>query len=505
MILLPKFEEGIIKTAIPHAREVTNSIAVPHKVTETRVLNNIGYDVPSPIYYYYDWPNGKGYTPYESQVETAAFLTKFKRAFVLNDIGCGKTLSALWALDYMMTQGDVGKVLIVSPLSTIEQVWKDEVFLNFTNRKTTVLKGSKAKRLKLLAEDVDFYIINPEGVCVIWEELLERKDIDHILVDEVAEYKEARTSKFAALETLIKSGKSAWGMTGTPTPSAPTDAWAQIKLINPKNTSKYFNRFRTETMTQVTNYKWVAKEDAHERVISAMQPAIRYTRDECYDLPDATSIDLEVELSKEQTDAYKQMRDTLVTEYNNGEIQAANEGIKMSKLIQIAAGMVLDSEGVAQQLPCSKRLNELTSVITNAGTKVIVFVPFRSMLEMVRKEVAKKWETAVVHGGVSPNARREIFSAFQGGAGGPHVLVAHPKCMAHGLTLTEAATIVWYAPYPNSNIYTQANGRITRNPQKNNQFFIHLQGTEIERRVYKKLRDNQATQGSLLEMFENNS
>lgn len=509
LVVLPTYEQGLIQASIPHASITSAGVLVPHKVTETRILNNKGYEVPSPIYYYYDWPNSQGFTPYESQVETAAFLTKHRRGFVLNEIGCGKSLSALWAMDFMLTQGDVNKILITSPLSTLNRVWGDALWMNFPNRKFNILHGSKAKRLKLLAEDVDFYIINPDGVKVIWEELVARKDIDHILIDECSEYRSSQTDKYKVMEVLVKSGKTIWGMSGTPCPNSPTDAWGQVKLINPVNVPPYFNRFRAETMNKITEYKWAPKFDALERVHKAMQPAIRFSRDECYDLPEATYVDLEVELSKEQTTAYKEMKDSLVTEYNNGEISAANEGVKMSKLIQIAGGMVYGSDGQAHELPCSKRLEELKSNIRNAGTKVIVFVPFTAMTKMIEKSLAKNyatgagWMTAVINGSVSSKKRDEIFAAFQSKSPDPQVLIAHPKCMSHGLTLTEAATIIWYAPYANSEVYTQANGRISRSPQKNNQFFIHLQGTEIERRVYKKLRDNQSLQGTLLELFEN--
>ncbi len=509
-VIIPPNESGIITNAIPHSVKSVHGVLVPHGATETRILNNLGYRVPSPIYYYYDWPNSQGFKPYEAQVETAAFLTYYRHGFVLNEIGTGKTLASLWALDFLIQQKDISSVLIVSPLSTLNRVWADAIWMNFPHRQLKVLHGTKAKRLKLLSEKADFYIINPDGVKIMWEDICKRKDIDHILIDECAEFRNTQTDKWKALDTVVKSGKTIWGMTGTPTPNAPTDAWGQVKLINPAKVPKYFNRFRMETMIKITDFKWVPKQDALEKVHAVMQPAIRYTRDECYDLPDATYVDLEVELSKEQQSAYNEMRQSLITEYANGEISAANEGVKMSKLIQIAGGVVYDSEGKAVILPCSKRIEELKSNITNAGTKVIVFVPFTEMTYMIEKALAKNfatgagWTTAVVNGSVSSKKRDEIFARFQSSSQDPHVLIAHPKCMSHGLTLTEASTIIWYAPYANSEVYTQANGRISRSPQKNNQVYIHLQGSEIERRVYKKLRDNQSLQGTLLEMFEIN-
>jgi SNF2 family DNA or RNA helicase len=71
--------------------------------------------------------------------------------------------------------------------------------------------------------------------------------------------------------------------------------------------------------------------------------------------------------------------------------------------------------------------------------------------------------------------------------------------MSHGLTLTEANTIVWYAPEWSNDTYNQANARISRPGQKNSQHIIHISGSEIERKIYARLRDRSKMQGVLLD------
>ena len=121
-----------------------NIVVAPHRVDEVRILRNLGIDAPSPILYYYDWPGR--FKPYEHQKQTAAFLTLHQKALVLNEIGTGKTQSALWAADYLLRTKQISKVLIISPLSTLERVWGDAVFLGFTDRKAVVLHGSADRR-----------------------------------------------------------------------------------------------------------------------------------------------------------------------------------------------------------------------------------------------------------------------------------------------------------------------------------------------------------------------
>jgi SNF2 family DNA or RNA helicase len=136
-------------------------VVTPHKLDEVKVLNNLGIKAPSPILHYYDWPGQ--YTPYDHQKDTAAFLTLNQRGLVLNEIGTGKTQSSLWAADYLIKAKHVKKVLILSPLSTLERVWGDAIFTGFPHRKFVVLHGTAEKRKKLLQKDVQFYIINHDG------------------------------------------------------------------------------------------------------------------------------------------------------------------------------------------------------------------------------------------------------------------------------------------------------------------------------------------------------
>ena len=158
--------------AIPTARPLdvhgVPVVVTPHRLDEVRVLRNLGIKAPSPILHYYDWPGR--YTPYEHQRQTAAFLTLHQRGLVLNEIGTGKTQSALWAADYLIKTRQVQKVLIMSPLSTLERVWGDGIFTGLIHRKFVVLHGTAERRLKLLKQDVDFYIINHDGFPIIKDE-----------------------------------------------------------------------------------------------------------------------------------------------------------------------------------------------------------------------------------------------------------------------------------------------------------------------------------------------
>ena len=106
-----------IPTAKILATKEGNLVVAPHRLDEVRVLRNLGIQAPSPILHYYNWPGR--FTPYHHQKQTAAFLTIHPRALVLNQIGTGKTKSALWAADFFMTIDDVKMGLVISPVSSL--------------------------------------------------------------------------------------------------------------------------------------------------------------------------------------------------------------------------------------------------------------------------------------------------------------------------------------------------------------------------------------------------
>lgn len=491
---------NIITTAKQFTVKGVPYVAIPHRVEETRVLRNLGFDAPAPIRHYYEWPGR--YKPFSAQLEAAAFLSMYDRAFNLSELGTGKSLASLWAYDYLRSMGKMHKALVISPLSTLERTWADELFTHFPHLTYTVLHGSKQKRLKLLAQDFDVYIINHDGVQIIEEDLMTRPDIDVVIVDEIAQAaRNAGTDRWRAINKVINRHgikRACWGMSGTPTPNAPTDAWAQCRLIVPERVPPYFNRFKGQVMKQLSQFQWIPKPNATELVREVMQPSVRFTRDECLDLPPLMFETRTVGMTKEQDKAYKEMVARLRTEADQGEITAVNEAVKMGKLVQIACGVVYANDGTEVTIPANPRVEETREIVRQAEGKVIVFVPYVSSVNMVAKELSKDFSVEIIHGGVKKDERDRIFAAFQKGKE-PRVLVAQPAAMSHGLTLTAASTIIWYSCVTSNEVFEQANGRINRPGQKMNNFIIMLEGTAVERRIYSRLQTKQKMQGALLD------
>lgn len=507
-IFLP--DDAQLKGLVPDAWQYVKHpkrgkmVALPHTVEVSRLCRNLGYIVPAPITHWYKWH--KNPKPFRVQKITAALMTMNPRAYVLNEMGTGKTRSAMYAIDYLLKEGVIKNVLIVAPLSTLSQVWDREVFQYFNHLSATVLHGSRETRIKRLRERHSIYIINHDGVGTILPDLL-TKQFDAILIDEVGCYRNKQTERWRTMDSLVRAGRGVkylWGMTGSPTPNDPTDAWGLAKLLTPERAPKYFKEFQRKTMTQITTFKWIPKPDAIDHVYEMLQPAVRYKREDCLELPETSYQTIEVETSTAINDTYKKMMNALRAAFQEGQISAANEGVLFMKLLQISCGWVYtDARGIVR-LDNNSRVDEVKGIIDNAASKVIVYVNFtHAATELYARLVKAKYDCELVHGQTSKKERDRIFSAFQNDPN-PKVLVAHPQCMAHGLTLTAASTIVWFTPTPNLEIYEQANARITRPGQTQKGLVLHLTGTSIEKKIYNRLSQKAKTQGALLELFDDN-
>ena len=498
----PERVTHVIPSAKILAYKGRDLVAIPHKIEETQVLRNLGFKVPSPVEYHYAW-SGQ-YTPFKAQLETTAFLTLHNRAFCLSAMGTGKSISTLWAYDYLKSVGSVRKMLVVSPLSTLETTWANEIFRHFPDLTSSVIYGSKERRIKMLNADADIYLINHDGIKVMEKEIIARTDIDVVVIDEIASFRNASTDRWKAMHRVIAGRKRVWGLTGTPTPNQPTDAWAQCRLLVPERVPKHAGAFRDLTMRQLSQFKWIARDSATDTVASAMQPSIRFSREQCIDLPPCLYTTRQAEMSPEQKKAYREMVISLSTELMYGQknqsVLAVNEAIKVQKLVQIASGVVYARDGTHVEVPSQSRVDEVVDIVEQAGSKVIVFVPYKGVLSFVARELAKRYTVETLNGETSKAERDRIFKAFQH-TSEPRVLVAQPAAMSHGLTLTSASVIVWYAPVTSQETYSQANARITRPGQKLSQLIVHIQGSPIERKLYQRLQDKKTSEGLLLDMI----
>jgi SNF2 family DNA or RNA helicase len=502
-LLLRVKEPNRITTIIPKSKVLdTGEVLVKWGLEEAQVLKNLHIkNVPSPIKAKYAWPGL--YKPFDHQKETASFLTLHRRAFCFNEQGTGKTSSVIWAADYLMNEGLIKRVLVVCPLSIMQSAWETDLFKFAMHRTVAIAHSySKDKRIEAINSDAEFVIINYDGLEII-KDVVEAANFDLIVIDEANAYKNVHTKRWKTLASIIKPNTWLWMLTGTPASQSPTDAYGLAKIINPSGVPKFFSAFRDMVMNRITQFKWVPKLNAERILHEVLQPAIRFTKEECLDLPDMTYVMRDVPLSAQQKKFYNEIKKDMMTVAAGEEITTVNAAANLNKLLQLSCGAVYSDTGEVVSFDAKSRMSALLEVIEEASHKVIVFAPFKHAIEIIAEELrSNKISTEVIHGGISATKRTEIFAAFQTETN-PHVLVIQPQAAAHGVTLHAANVVVWWGPITSIETYLQANARVHRAGQRNPCTVVHLQGSPVEHRIYKMLSEKVDVHTRLIDLYKN--
>lgn len=490
-----------------HARMIGIKGATFWAVDNTPEFNSLlyaaGVPVLAPIYFSdYDW---SGIKVYAAQVQMAALVSSRRRCFNLSALGAGKTIGSLLAIDWLIQEDVIKRALVVAPLSTLWTVWEQEIEANFYRLIPVVLHGTKEKRLRLLSDNFwNVAIINHDGPATIQQELLCR-EFQCVVIDEIASFRDARTRRWKVMQRIVDKAEYAAGLTGSPTPNYPSDCYGIAKLMVPHRVPKAFLKFRQSVEIEVAPNQWVPRKGSADIVAKVLQPAVRFLRSEISELKNVHMIPPQrVLMSPEQTAALERLKRDAVVMFPEGVVSAINAATLLGKLLQICAGAVYTSEKNRQviNLNPSQRIETVKTIIDGSEGKVIIIAPYIHIANILCEALEKgHYRFAKIMGEISARTRSEIFKTFQDKRDPLRIIVAHPRVLAHGINLTAANTITWFAPIFSREIYEQVNGRIIRLGQELEQYIMHLSGGPEEDAAYRVLERKGTMQEAVLAAF----
>lgn len=401
-IIIDSDRNNEVASFIPHAKLFEHDgkklLAVEYGVEESIVLKNMGFSVPEPITQYYKWP--AKFQPMEHQIATASFLTMNKKAICLNAPGTGKSISSLWAADFLLEQGVAKRIVIVAPLSTLKVVWGNELRHHMPHRDFVICTGDRKKRISLINKPgVQYVIINHDGFTNMASEL---NDFDVVIYDEATAHKTPGSQRYKVFFKWVQQHNPwLWLLTGTPISQAPVDAWTLARLIGSTAVPKSYTNFKDVVMKKVSTFKWVPRETALETCKKVLQPSIRFSLDECKDLPETNYVLRETELTPTQSKAYKDMQDKACAVFQGDIVTAANAAVLLGKLLQICCGVIYGESGTFE-IEATNRYNSLTNLLEEIGDKVIIFVPLKGVQHYLKEKlIADKYTVELVNGDVS--------------------------------------------------------------------------------------------------------
>ncbi len=505
LLLRTRLSADILK-AIPKSQIIRSledsidEVLVYFGVKEVQALKVIGIKkVPNPPLQGYKWPGA--YIPMSHQRVTAEFLVGHTRAHCLNSAGTGKTSAAAWAADYLMSKGLVKRVLVVAPVSIMQAAWQQELFKTLMHRSVAVAYGTKQTRKKIIEAGAEFIIINYDGIQSVLPEL-QKGGFDLVIADESSNLKNVATDRWKYFNKLLKADTRVWLMTGTPAAQSPEDAYGLAKIVSPDRVPKFFGAWREMVMQKVSMYRHIPRARAKDMVFNALQPAIRFTQEECLDLPPIVYVTRDAPMGAQQQKYYTLMKRQMLMSAGGEEVTAVNAAVNINKILQISCGSVYSDTGEVIRFECKERLSVMDEVIAEAEKKVIIFAPFRhAIVRIVEHLESQGIGVSQIHGDVSASKRAEVINQFQ--QSDEHkVIVIQPQAAAHGITLTAASTVIWFGPTSSVEYYIQANARAYRKGQDTKVLIVKLQSSEVERKMYEALENRVLGHQSIVDLYK---
>lgn len=445
-------------------------------------------------------------------------MIKQGAAGMLLDPGLGKTGIALSAFLILKEQGLIPRMLVIAPLRVAHSVWPGEVakWAEFEHLKVTVLHGPK--KAKMINDDADIFVINPEGLQWLLKQVTEGKfELPPMLViDESTKFKHTNTMRFRHLKKLLPKFKRRYILTGTPAPNGLMDLFGQIYCLDMGMAlGSYISHYRNKYFRLgFDGFKWLLQEGADKRIYEAIDWLVmRLDAEDYLDMPPLDKLTVPVILPKEAMAAYKELEDKMVLQLTDGSVEAMNSGVLTGKCRQIASGACyLGDDGIFANPGSTARLRpgvKAWEAIHDAkieacadlveqlqGQPCIIAYEFKHDLQRLRKKFGA--DTPYIGGGVTVKRGKEIEDEWN--AGRIPILLAHPTSAAHGLNLQQGGrAVIWFTITWDLESYEQLNRRVWRQGQENAVFIYHLMAKDtVDEDVMATLMGKDHTQKALL-------
>lgn len=402
---------------------------------------------------------------------------------------------------------DLGRLLVVAPLSILKPAWADDCAFWTPGLSTTLAYANC--REKAFEIQSDIVVINHDGVKWLLENQHYLEQFSGIVIDEFTAYKNPNSDRSRALRDIRHYFIVRWLLSGTPTPNSVTDIWFPAYFCDDGlRLGKQFSAFRKQVCDAFPipgvafGKNWVDKTDAQDIVADRLRDiTLRYKREDCIDMPPNHQYHKYVELSAEARKRYMEMlRESVIELENEQFIEAVHAGARVQKLLQICSGAVYDEDQLVHTF--SDERYELIGDLAEARDHVVIGFLWRHQRDAIIKALHKrKLSYAVIDGTTGHADRSSAVEDFQ--AGNLRVILAHPQSAGHGLTLTRGCATIWASPTYNAEFFAQFNARIYRAGQKRKTETILVTARDtLEEQVYEKLDEKTVRMTDLLAMLK---
>ena len=445
------------------------------------------------------------YTPHQYQEHATEHVIQNKASGLFLDMGLGKTVATLTAIDFLMFDSlEVQRVLVIAPKRVAEDTWIGEAtkWRHLNHLRISVVLGDERKRKNALKQKADIYVINRENVAWLVAFYQSAWPFDMVVIDELSSFKSPKAIRFKALKRIRPLVSRLVGLTGTPAPNGLIDLWPQVYLLDQgERLEKSITRFRQKYFTAGrTNgmivYDYKPKEDTETAIYNKIGDICISMKAEDYlQLPERIDRTVDVKLSSKVKEQYKEFeKKHILALIDNEDISAVNAAALSTKLLQYANGAVYSEDKSYHEVHDSK-LEALEDIIESAnGQSVLIFYSFKHDFERISARFRH----------LSPRAIKSSQDIEDWNNGKIRLLLAHPASAGHGLNLQAGGNIVvWFGLNWSLELYQQANARLHRQGQLKPVIIHHLLAEDtLDHDVMKALEGKSDKQDALMEAIK---
>lgn len=412
------------------------------------------------------------FRPYEYQQTAIKWIINNPRCGLFLDMGLGKTVSTLTAIQQLMDDCEVSRTLVVAPKKVAETTWTTEAqkWDHLKSLKVAKVMGTEKQRKLALAEKADVYVIGRDSFVWLVGIFGGMLPFDVLVIDELTSFKSSKSNRFKAMRMATPTAKRVIGLTGTPAPNGLIDLWAQMYCIDmgerlgrsvTKYRETYFETHKWNNIIVRCNVKKGYDEVIRKKIadICLSMQAKDYLQ-----LPDLINHTIKVQLSSTTMQAYTKFEREKVLQFQDehqGEtanVLAQSAAGLMNKLSQFANGAIYDDERNVHNVH-DEKLDRLAEIVEAAnGSSVLVFYQYKHDAARIAEKFNKTYRVKVY---------TDEKQLIEWNAGQVDILLAHPASTAFGLNMQDGGHyIVWFGTGWNLELYQQANARLHRQGQQ---------------------------------------
>lgn len=411
------------------------------------------------------------FNPYDYQKFATDFIVNNSVSAVLLDMGLGKTVITLSAINELFAKGLVKKCLVIAPLRVARNTWPSEIkkWDYLTNLTYSLVVGDLEDRLEALKVDAQIYIINTENVEWLINRSYTKFDYDMVVIDELSKFKSYSAKRFKSLLKVRWKINRIVGLSGTPCSNGLMDLWAEYRILDGGvRLGKFITHYRDEYFlpdkrNQNVIFSYKLKPFADELIynkisdITISMKAIDYLH-----MPDIVYNNLVIDLDETDRKVYDTLKKDMIVSLTDGDIDATNAAVLSNKLIQLSNGAIYDENHNIVYVH-DKKLDALEEIIESANEKPILVVYwFKHDLKRIKQRFTC----------------REILKdsdIYDWNKGKIQVGLIHPASCSMGLNLQSGGSIiVWFSLCWSLELYEQTNARLYRQGQKDTVVVHHI-------------------------------